>query len=59
MPSEDFIRHMNHRHAESGELADLSHLSERAASSDKDRYTWEAYHRRLHEYREYAHEHGE
>jgi hypothetical protein len=59
MSPEDFISHMNARHAQAGELADLTHLSERAATTDKDRYTWEAYHRRLHEHREYQHEHGE
>jgi hypothetical protein len=58
MPPDDFIAHLNHRHAQRGELADLTHLSERAARSEKDRYTWEAYHRRLHDVREYPHEHG-
>lgn len=59
MSPEDFARHMNARHAQSGELANLSHIGDGAAVQDKDRATWEAYHRRLHDYRQYPHEHGE
>jgi hypothetical protein len=59
MPADDFIAHMNARHAQAGELADMTALSERAARAEKDRYTWEAYHARLHQHREYQHEHGE
>lgn len=57
MPPADFVRHMNVRHAQAGELADLTALSEGAADRPHDRFTWEAYHRRLHDYREYQHEH--
>lgn len=57
MPPEDFVSHMNLRHAQAGELANLEHLDQGAAKSEKDRLTWEAYHQRLHDYRSYGHEH--
>jgi hypothetical protein len=57
MDPELFSKHINHRHASDGELADLAEVAERSVRSPKDRAVWEAYHERLHQTREYDHEH--
>lgn len=56
MPAEDFAAHLNMRHARS--LDNLSGITAGSVRSEKDRNTWEAYHRRLHETKEYDHEHS-
>lgn len=58
MGNEDFMRHLNARHAADEELGGLREIPLSFLRTEKDRTTWEAYHRRLHEYRSYDHEHG-
>jgi len=57
MEPENFIRHLNGRHNQAGELSSLRRIDEHAVRSEKDRSVWEAYHERLHVTREYDHEH--
>lgn len=57
MTAEEFVKHINLRHKGCGELADLQGLTPGAVNRERDRFTWEAYHRRLHEVRSYEHEH--
>jgi len=57
MSPADFSQHMNYRHASSGELSSMTHVTEHTVRSAKDRAVWEAYHSRLHRTGEYEHEH--
>ncbi len=54
MPPEDFERHMVLRHSEGGEIGGLQSIG---GIHRRDRPVWERYHERLHETREYGHEH--
>jgi hypothetical protein len=51
----DFVSHMVLRHNQEGELGGQTTISERSARGD--RKAWEAYHERLHNTKEYGHDH--
>jgi hypothetical protein len=51
----EFAKHFNLRHREQEELTSMIEVSERSMLRDRD--VWEAYHKRLHETKEYDHEH--